>query len=97
MRKTRILLKFFQISFLPRVPLKLNVADDATKCKTIDFSSQSVWLNGQNFLYEDQSEWPQLRISMTSNEDDFNEIKTDVVLLAVQPIEFPIPDISQFS
>ncbi|XP_058457587.1 uncharacterized protein LOC131434654 [Malaya genurostris] len=41
------------------VPTKLNPADDGTKWqKTPDFSSNSRWLRGRGFIWENQTEWP---------------------------------------
>ncbi|XP_058817853.1 uncharacterized protein LOC131681159 [Topomyia yanbarensis] len=43
------------------VPTKLNPADDGTKWqKTPDLSSDSRWLRGRGFIWEQQTAWPEM-------------------------------------
>ncbi|XP_036347106.1 uncharacterized protein LOC118756451, partial [Rhagoletis pomonella] len=50
------------------VPTNLNVADDATRAKfTSESSSHSRWLNGPDFLNQDEGSWPR-EVMMSSDE-----------------------------
>lgn len=40
------------------VPSKLNIADQATKAKIPEISSESEWINGPKFLSEPETDWP---------------------------------------
>lgn len=78
------------------LPSDMNVADDGTRFGSVDFISSNRWYNGPDFLYEDQSKWPEPKHKRILNEDeDWMEVVN--VGQVVQVIEFTLPNVERFS
>lgn len=76
------------------IPSKMNVADEATKWQKIPHISQpSRWLNGPDFLIEDEDAWPSDNLKSADTEE---ELKKEHILLHVTIVE-PLIDCSRFS
>ncbi|XP_062704696.1 uncharacterized protein LOC134286994 [Aedes albopictus] len=57
------------------VPTRSNVADEATKwSKGPSFQSDSRWFTGPEFLYEDESGWPEQKYSPTNTQEEIRPI-----------------------
>lgn len=79
------------------VPSKQNIADDGTKLKTINYSTDSVWLNGPEFLKKPQSTWPYDDLNQIDMENCEEEIKAEFVAVTIIPESSVIPNIQHFS
>ncbi|HBK83090.1 MAG TPA: hypothetical protein DDZ41_05755, partial [Flavobacterium sp.] len=86
------------------VPTKLNIADDATKIKSINFSSDSVWFKGPEFLTKTCSEWPRSDLCHENFEtvsiDNDEELKNEFLnIINAKNNDFNsiVPDVSRFS
>lgn len=82
------------------IPSKLNIADDATKSKSINLNSESIWFKGPEFLYiKNESEWPSNIINNACPEDISNEMKPQycMIINEIKKPEFSLPDIKRFS
>lgn len=79
------------------VPSKQNIADDVTKFKIINYSTDSVWLNGPEFLKKPQSTWPYDDLNQIDMENCEEEIKAEFVAVTIIPESSVIPNIQHFS
>lgn len=51
------------------VPTNKNVADEATRMKVIHPTSECAWYNGPEFLYAEEFEWPQKKLTEIETEE----------------------------
>lgn len=77
------------------VPTKLNIADDVTKIKPINFAADSSWFKGLRFLYSPMEEWPQKNLHRNPSEVEEYEIEHVHLTTEVDKIE--LPDMTRFS
>ena len=78
------------------VPTEQNVADDATRLeKPAEFSQESRWFKGPEFLYKTKEHWPIEKQDPQSPQGD--ELKTTFVGLTSKKIDLPFPDVGRFS
>lgn len=77
------------------VPSKLNIPVDVTKVKPIDFSANSSWLKGPQFLQLPMNEWPQKRLHHKTLDPEEFEIEHVHGTIEVEKIV--LPDATRFS
>ncbi|XP_037024126.1 uncharacterized protein LOC119066014 [Bradysia coprophila] len=78
------------------LPTQMNVSDDGTRFGSVEFVNSHRWYNGPDFLYEDQSQWPESNDARISNEVE-NWMEVVNVGQVVQVVEFALPQIERFS
>ncbi|KAL0850873.1 hypothetical protein ABMA28_006783 [Loxostege sticticalis] len=82
------------------LPSELNVADDATKPKSLELSPSHRWFAGPSFLLNDSVEWPrEPDCTVTYEASGTSELKPEFAgLLTATPLLVPpVPDPSRFS
>ncbi|XP_063390115.1 uncharacterized protein LOC134675735 [Cydia fagiglandana] len=80
------------------IPTSLNVADDATKPKRIDFTATHRWFTGPQFLVEQSCTWPTERVTDEGETSSDPELKSNLmVLLLDTPLSNSLPDPTRFS
>lgn len=77
---------------------KLNVADDATRDVPVNFGKEHRWYKGPDFLYEDESTWPEEQktsaLVETTGEERVNHVSINSNRTRLSE---GLPDVSRFS
>lgn len=78
------------------LPGDMNVSDDGTRFGTVEFVNSNRWYAGPDFLFEDQSKWPEPKDKRISAEI---EHKMEIINVGqvVNVIEFALPAVERFS